>query len=137
MLVSRRHGFAFIHIEKNRIRRGCDTAERLQKDYVCDTEGNVMVSRIGRFETLDRDFREIADRLRLPVNLNRVNQSRRRAYHTYYSDLTRELVAARFAADIEAFGYRFEDNQAADELHPASVADLKQTRCPEFPSRCR
>ena len=40
--------------------------------------------------------------------LPNVNPTRRGDYRDYYDDELRDLVAERFAADIDAFGYRFE-----------------------------
>jgi hypothetical protein len=40
--------------------------------------------------------------------LPRYNRSSREHYSKYYDDELRELVRARFAAEIERFGYIFE-----------------------------
>ena len=72
-----------------------------------DPFGNV--SYIMRFETLADDFRTVCAALDIsPVALPRYNRSNREHYSKYYNDEFRELVRARFAAEIERFGYMFE-----------------------------
>ena len=72
-----------------------------------DPFGNV--NYIMRFETLADDFRTVCAALDIsPVALPRYNRSNREHYSKYYDDEFRELVRARFAAEIERFGYMFE-----------------------------
>ena len=72
-----------------------------------DPFGNV--NYIARFETLADDFRTVCAALDIsPVALPRYNRSNREHYSKYYDDEFRELVRARFAAEIERFGYMFE-----------------------------
>jgi len=72
-----------------------------------DPFGNV--NYIMRFENLADDFRTICAALDIsPTTLPRYNRSRREHYSKYYDDELRESVRARFAAEIERFGYVFE-----------------------------
>jgi len=72
-----------------------------------DPFGNV--NYIMRFETLADDFRTVCAALDIsPVALPRYNRSNREHYSKYYDDELRELVRARFATEIERFGYTFE-----------------------------
>ncbi len=67
------------------------------------------VDYIMRFENLADDFRTVCGTLGiLPATLPRYNRSSREHYSKYYDDELRELVCARFAAEIEHFGYIFE-----------------------------
>jgi hypothetical protein len=67
------------------------------------------VDYIMRFENLADDFRTVCGTLGiLPATLPRYNRSSREHYSKYYDDELRELVRARFAAEIERFGYIFE-----------------------------
>jgi hypothetical protein len=67
------------------------------------------VNYIMRFENLAEDFRAVCAALDIsPVLLPRYNRSNREHYSKYYDDELRELVSARFAAEIERFGYTFE-----------------------------
>ena len=64
---------------------------------------------IMRFENLTDDFRMVCGRLHIsPPPLPQLNRSTRTHYSKYYDDELRELVRARFAAEIKRFGYTFE-----------------------------
>ena len=65
---------------------------------------------IMRFENLIDDFRTVCSRLEISTaTLPRYNRSTREPYSKYYDDELRELVRTRFAAEIERFGYTFEE----------------------------
>ena len=67
------------------------------------------VNYVMRFENLADDFRAVCAALAIsPGTLPRYNRSNREHYSKYYDDELRELVRARFAAEIERFGYAFE-----------------------------
>ena len=67
------------------------------------------VDYIMRFENLAEDFRAVCVAIGVsPPTLPRYNRSDREHYSKYYDDELRELVRARFASEIERFGYRFE-----------------------------
>jgi chondroitin 4-sulfotransferase 11 len=81
---------------------------RNQIDYLVDDDGAVMVDFIGRFERLQEDFDEISRRLdHASVKLPLTNVSRHAAYIEYYTPAMAEIVAKRYARDIERFGYQF------------------------------
>jgi hypothetical protein len=64
-----------------------------------------------RFENLAHDFRTVCGTLGIsPGALPRYNRSSREHYSKYYDDELRDLVRARFAAEIERFGYTFEED---------------------------
>ena len=66
---------------------------------------------IMRFENLADDFRSVCDAIGIsPPDLPQYNRSSREHYSKYYDEELRELVRARFAAEIERFNYRFEDH---------------------------
>ena len=69
----------------------------------------VNVDYIMRFENLPDDFPAVCQKLDIPAQpLPQYNRSTRKHYSKYYDDDLRELVRARFAAEIERFDYRFE-----------------------------
>jgi hypothetical protein len=72
-----------------------------------DPFGNV--DYIMRFENLASDFRTVCAALDIsPTTLPKYNRSNREHYSKYYDDELCELVRERFAAEIERFGYTFE-----------------------------
>jgi hypothetical protein len=72
-----------------------------------DPFGNV--DSIMRFENLADDFSVVCAALDIsPTILPQYNRSNREHYSKYYDKELRELVRARFAAEIERFGYTFE-----------------------------
>lgn len=82
-----------------------------QVDFLLGPSGEVAVDFVGRYESLEEDFRRVVDRLGLPqVELPYINRSVNRPdlYPREYDAAARELVAERFEDDIDAFGYRFD-----------------------------
>jgi hypothetical protein len=83
---------------------------RPQVEFVTDDGGATIVDFIGRFESIQKDFAEVAHRLGLGrVKLPHRNSSGlfRRGYRHYYDLQLRERVRQFYAADIERFGYSF------------------------------
>jgi hypothetical protein len=65
---------------------------------------------IMRFENLADDFRAVCTAIGIsPPTLPQHNRSSREHYSKYYDDELREFVRKRFAAEIERFGYTFEE----------------------------
>ncbi len=63
---------------------------------------------IGRFETLQRDFDTVCDRIGTPrMVLGILNQTRHQPYRHYYDKGTYKFVANKYRRDIEYFGYTF------------------------------
>lgn len=87
-----------------------DTSIELQSDYLVDLHGNLIVDFIGRYESLEDDFREICTRIGIPApSLAHKRQAKdRKDYRKYYTDETAALIAGHFRKDIEMLGYRFD-----------------------------
>ena len=94
------------------VRWRCDQRFRLQRSFLFH-DGQRVVDFVGRFETLDADFAQIAQRLNIAPLLKRLNSTRRTIYQNHYDAQTADLIAATFKADIEEFGYRFEPQREA------------------------
>lgn len=81
-----------------------------QVRYLRDLSGNMRMSYLGRFETLQKDADAIFGQLGLqPVTLPMIfNTSKGCAHYSEtYDEESRDLVAKHFADDIAAFGYQF------------------------------
>nr|CRH08095.1 Protein of unknown function [Candidatus Magnetococcus massalia] len=77
--------------------------------YLVDNQGNLLVDFIGRFENLEADMQQIAQRLNLPApQLPRLEPSKARSdYRDYYSETTIEMVRDHFKREIALFDYHY------------------------------
>ena len=80
----------------------------LQKQFVTDEAGDVIVDYVGRFETLPQDFEQVCRRIGVSAELPHSNRSERRDYREYYNSRTIQLVADTYREDVELFGYDFD-----------------------------
>jgi hypothetical protein len=83
-------------------------ARELQKHYVADQEGGLLVDFVGRFENLRADFAAVCSRIGVAVSLPHLNRSRHRDYRSYYTASTADLVQRFWGEEIDFFGYRFD-----------------------------
>jgi hypothetical protein len=69
----------------------------------------LLTDMIGRVEDMQASFDAVAARIGIPARtLDRVNASARGDYRQYYDQALIDGVAARYALDMELFGYGFE-----------------------------
>lgn len=79
-----------------------------QVDFIAPRGEGLRVDFVGRYESLERDFRRICAQLRLPaLSLPRVRASRNRvADLNLWNRTSRALINDYFAEDFTMFGYR-------------------------------
>lgn len=69
---------------------------------------NKNIDFIGSFERLQEDFDLVCDKLNISRRtLPHTNKSTATDYKDYYDNETREIIAQKYATDIEYFGYEF------------------------------
>lgn len=92
-----------------------------QSRMLTDQRGRLLVDFVGRFETLEADFSRICRVIGVEVELMKANRGEPHDYRDHYTDHLAGLVAEHFAADIDRFGYAFEDGprQARQDSAPA------------------
>jgi hypothetical protein len=80
-----------------------------QTYYIKDKRNKVKVDFIGKFETIDEDFKFVCEKLGVPsISLAKTNKSVRKNYQEYYTDETAGIVANVYKQDIKELGYTFE-----------------------------
>lgn len=79
---------------------------RVQSDLLDDADVTCLVNFVGKFESLDCDFKLVTRRLGLDVELAHSNASKRsRDFRAYFDEETFEMVRSAHAKDVVRFGY--------------------------------
>ena len=80
-----------------------------QYNFIYDSQGQLMVNYVGKFENLRKDFRIICNEIGLfEVELPWSNSTKKKTdYRIYYDDETYQMVKELYVKDIEYFGYKF------------------------------
>jgi len=77
----------------------------LQYDWI---KSDKNIDFIGKFENLQADFNFVCGKIGIkPRKLPHVNNTNHRHYTQYYNKETSEIVAEKYARDIEYFNYEF------------------------------
>jgi chondroitin 4-sulfotransferase 11 len=78
-----------------------------QLDYITGKDGRLAVHFIGRFESLQADFKRISDAIGVQLVLPHSNAYERKHYREYYSPGDVEKVRRMYKRDLKFFGYDF------------------------------
>jgi hypothetical protein len=71
-------------------------------------DGEIKMDFIGRFESIEKDFQYVCNKLGVAGNLEHKNARKNpRPYQEYYTDELIEIVADLYEEDIVEFGYEF------------------------------
>jgi len=87
-----------------------------QYRFICDVHDHVLVDFIGRYENLEQDFAIVAQKLQINAELQYRNrgQHRRRKYHTYYTEETKNIVAEVYERDFTILEYDIDEDLKTD-----------------------
>ena len=106
----KRHGFKFNNFNAF-VRSPTYAAEQhslCQMDFIINERSEPYIDFIGRFENLQEDFNTVCDKIGIPrKQLPHKNKTKHKHYTEYYDDETKQIVAKKYAKDIEYFGYKF------------------------------
>lgn len=63
---------------------------------------------LGRFESLNEDYKYIMEKLQLKFELTETNKSKRKDYKEYYNETVRQKISDLYSKDIQIFDYNFD-----------------------------
>ena len=78
--------------------------------FLKSTLGQINVDFIGRFETIEIDFKRMCNQLNIEWSpLPKLNESNNKIHYSkFYNEKTKKVVEDYFSVDIETFNYTFE-----------------------------
>ncbi len=79
-----------------------------QFSHVCNGDGDILVDKVCRYESIDRDFLEVTKHIGINDTLtHRVNASSPLDYRQYYNRNSKDMVSTFCKDDISHFNYQF------------------------------
>lgn len=78
--------------------------------FMTDGKEQMLADFVIRMENIEKDMKAACSLIGIPFKgIPRKNTTKHKHYTEYYDDETREIVAEKYAKDIEYFGYEFGD----------------------------
>lgn len=79
---------------------------RFQKDYFCDSNGELIVDYIGKIETYDKDMSIVLDKIGIKkMQSTNENQSKHNDFREYYDNESFDWIKSMYHRDITFFNY--------------------------------
>ena len=79
-----------------------------QLNWIKDLSNEICMDHIIRFENLQEDFNIVCDKIKIPkTKLPNRNPTKHKHYTEYYDAEAREIIAEKYAEDIEYFNYKY------------------------------
>lgn len=78
-----------------------------QWKFLYNSQDNLLVDYLGRFEDFSRSFSFICNKLNINVELPHYNCSEHLHYREYYTEETMALVSSWYQRDIKLFSYKY------------------------------
>ncbi len=85
-----------------------------QYKFLCESEKNILVNFVGKFENLEEDFKKILKILSRKDKLIHINKSLHANYKKYYNDAMYKIIRDIYRDDFEIFDYDLEDKKYFD-----------------------
>jgi chondroitin 4-sulfotransferase 11 len=79
-----------------------------QFDFICDKDGKIKIDYVVKLENFEEDINTAFKKAKISFQKPKHHYKTKHKHYTeYYDDETKEIVAEKYAKDIEYFAYKF------------------------------